>query len=636
MNRMAMKAQEAKLLKRFGFNRNISAFLIATPLASCIAAEDPTPGIRGDGKTGSAASEQSVVASTDGLTASGSAVRHGGGIMLNPAEARPIPQRTEAIPPTAKATAPASDSRSAVSVTTSVSDRRTAMSVTASAAPVVPACSGNIINTQGVIIAKPNTSMIFWGSAWNTNPNSTRRTTISANTQWLTTTCAFWNRLLEYGVSAGGSYRGTFTNTSLAGTGTLSEATIQSGITATLNNVAHITPGASDIYVVMLPPGVASQVDVDRHFGGHHDHYSQTFGTTTVDVKYAVIEPTLGDPSTAVAVSHELAEAATDPTFAGWAEPITGDEIADLCQGAAFGLIGNRPVSTIWSQESCSCQVEKDLNFLDFDGDGTTNLTIFRAGVWFANGGSPDWNFLGNGTDIPYGGDYNGDGRTEFSLFRDGQPGTVFTLDVKTGVSTPNTFGTTGDKPVPGDYDGDGLTDLAVWTPTTAIWTWKSTATGVVHTQQWGSSDDIPVPGDYDGDHKTDFVVVQPSTHKWWIIQSSDGRQFSVTWDVGSGDIPVPADFNGDNKFDFAYWRPSTGEWHVTYNGTNLAFIQQWGQSGDIPVAIDYDNDFKADMAVWRPSDAKWYILNSSTGTDTQPQWGQNGDVPVQRGIIRP
>jgi hypothetical protein len=49
------------------------------------------------------------------------------------------------------------------------------------------------------------------------------------------------------------------------------------------------------------------------------------------------------------------------------------------------------------------------------------------------------------------------------------------------------------DRPVPGDYDGDGKTDYAVFRPSTGAWyIWYSSrnAAGVY---QWGGATDIPV-----------------------------------------------------------------------------------------------------------------------------------------------
>ena len=54
-------------------------------------------------------------------------------------------------------------------------------------------------------------------------------------------------------------------------------------------------------------------------------------------------------------------------------------------------------------------------------------------------------------------------------------------------------FGTNGDVPAPGDYDGDGKTDATVFRPTDSTWYVQRTTAGTL-IQIFGISGDKPVP----------------------------------------------------------------------------------------------------------------------------------------------
>jgi hypothetical protein len=262
----------------------------------------------------------------------------------------------------------------------------------------------------------------------------------------------------------------------------------------------------------------------------------------------------------------------------------------------------------------------------DFNGDGKTDFGVYRAstGGWYvalAGGGSTSA-FWGTPGDVWVPGDYNGDRKTDFGIYR---PTTsAWYVALAGGGSTSATWGASGDIPVPGDYNGDGKTDFGVFRPTTGAW-YVALAGGGSTSASWGISGDLPVPGDYNGDGKTDFGVFRPTTGAWYVAFAGGGST-SASWGI-SGDVPVPGDYNGDGKTDFGVYRPSNGGWFVAFAGGGST-TASWGATGDLPAPGDYNGDGKTDFGVYRPSNGGWYVAFSGGGT-TSATWGGSSDVPL-------
>ncbi len=334
---------------------------------------------------------------------------------------------------------------------------------------------------------------------------------------------------------------------------------------------------------------------------------------------------TTGAPVSAanVKISYSTDAGATFPTVLSASTPNDGAQILTIPIGnTTTGRIKVEAVGNIFFDMSDADFTVAGIagpprSRADFDGDGKTDLSVFRPseGNWYVNRSTAGflvmrWGLSGD-TLVP--GDYDGDGKTDMAVFRPSPTAGVSDFYIfNSGTSTVSgaEWGTTADVPIVGDYDGDGKSDVAVYRPGTGTWYILKSTGGATITVLGGGAD-VPLSADFDGDGKTDIVIYRPSSSRWIGTYSAGGAINTVFG--ASGDKVVPADYDGDFKEDFAIYRPSTGTWHIYQSSSGTTLSTPYGISTDIPVPGDYDGDGKDDIAVYR--NGVWYANRSTSGS---------------------
>ena len=99
---------------------------------------------------------------------------------------------------------------------------------------------------------------------------------------------------------------------------------------------------------------------------------------------------------------------------------------------------------------------------------------------------------FGSSEDKPVPADFDGDGKTDLAIFRPGDESWWY-LRSSDNSFRVFSFGISTDKPVPGDYDGDGKADLAVFRPDGSTWFINRSTAGTLITS-FGANGDTPVP----------------------------------------------------------------------------------------------------------------------------------------------
>jgi uncharacterized delta-60 repeat protein len=272
----------------------------------------------------------------------------------------------------------------------------------------------------------------------------------------------------------------------------------------------------------------------------------------------------------------------------------------------------------------------------DFDGDGQTDISIFRpeGSVWWytrSSDNSVRVAQFGASGDVVVPADYTGDGKDDIAVWRTAT-GEWYVLRSEDHSYYAFPFGSPGDTPAPADYDGDRRADAAVFRHSNATWYIEGSSAGTMFVR-FGLETDMPVPADYDGDSIADIAIWRPSAGQWWYRSSGDHLARAVQFG-SENDRAVPGDYTGDGVTDFAVWRPSNGYWFILRSEDLSYYAVPFGLETDIPAPGDYDGDGKYDTTVFRSSTGTWYSNRSTSGL-LFVHFGTAGDFPVPYSAVR-
>jgi len=186
----------------------------------------------------------------------------------------------------------------------------------------------------------------------------------------------------------------------------------------------------------------------------------------------------------------------------------------------------------------------------DWDGDGVATPGLYRRSdgfVYLRNSnteGVADITFyFGDPGDLPLAGDFDGDGMDTVSIFRPSEEKVYVINELGQnggGLGAAEysyAFGNPSDVPFVGDFDGDGIDTVGLHRPSTGhVYLNNAHEGGAAQAQfVFGDPGDKMIAGDWDSDGTDTIAVYRPSNGLLYVKNSNNDGAADATFDAGVG-----------------------------------------------------------------------------------------------------
>lgn len=205
---------------------------------------------------------------------------------------------------------------------------------------------------------------------------------------------------------------------------------------------------------------------------------------------------------------------------------------------------------------------------------------------------------------IPFVSDFDGDYELDSCLWSI-DTGTFLCTSSRVGWDFALPIGQKTDLPIIGDFNGDSITDLGMYRSQTKEFYYRFLGKfapidiQMIQLNSEVSENSIPQIADYDGDDKADFAIYDPKENTFVINESSTSQivKINLCKDTRCGSVPIVGDFDGDGKSDPGTIDLELGNFN--YNSSLYSSLVSHLIDSELPemfVSAHFDNDLKSDL----------------------------------------